>query len=551
MYRFSLYLSTLFLLFAVSQTQAHFLWLVATPDGYQVVFTEEPEIGPADLIEQLPAPTVWQTSPTVTLRLKLDQKIVDDLGWLDCTGATLDLPIQAKATWGTLTRGGKTFLISYFARSYNLAKHGQVNPDKATELEIIPSRSGDEIILTVYRLGEVVADNEVLVFNGTEQTIKTDSKGQVKISAGSEPQIWARTRFIRDVAGTHNDQNYSEIREYATVVVDLDQVTASSPAPSAEPQGETATDSAVVGSLPEIPVGITGFSAAKSNGHLYVFGGNTGPAHDYSARLQNGNLWALDLDSPREWKTLYSDRGIQGLALVEFDGAIYRIGGFESRNSDGEPADLHSLDHFAKFDFEKQEWIALPSLPEPRSSFDAVVVDHHVYVIGGWALSGPDSGQWRTTAWRFDLLKPEGAWEALPNPPFQRRAIAVGHLDGSIYVVGGMESTNEVTRKVSILDLKELVWRDGPELPEQGSRMEGFGSSCFNVGGKLVASTLSGTIYQLSPGDTEWQQIGKLDKQRFFHRLVALDDEQFAIIGGANMETGKIKTVVVGKVADP
>jgi hypothetical protein len=75
--------------------------------------------------------------------------------------------------------------------------------------------------------------------------------------------------------------------------------------------------------------------------------------------------------------------------------------------------------------------------------------------------------------------------------------------------------------------------------------MQGFGSSAFNVGGNLIVSTANGQILRLGTDGREWTRIHEMDGGRFFHRLVAVDDHRFAILGGTDGQTGKMHQVVV------
>jgi len=71
--------------------------------------------------------------------------------------------------------------------------------------------------------------------------------------------------------------------------------------------------------------------------------------------------------------------------------------------------------------------------------------------------------------------------------------------------------------------------------------MEGFGSSSFNVDENLIVTTYSGIILKLKPDESGWENVGKLKHPRFFHRLLPVDQQHLIAVGGASMETGKVK----------
>jgi N-acetylneuraminic acid mutarotase len=296
--------------------------------------------------------------------------------------------------------------------------------------------------------------------------------------------------------------------------------------------------------IPNIPVGITSFGGVVMNDKLYCYGGHNGDAHQYYSEGQNKTVFELNLKNPAKWIAHKTDQGLQGLALVGHQGKIYRIGGFEARNKKGDEKDMHSVAEFAVFDFKTKKWQQLKPMPAARSSFDAVVVGDSVYVVGGWSLAGDETTQWSKTALVYDFSASDPQWKELTAPPFVRRAISLGYQNGKLYAVGGMQQRGGPTTNVAVFDLKSQKWSAGPTLPG-AEMMEGFGSSCFNIGGSLIVSTYGGNIFRLSDDGKEWQKINQLKSGRFFHRLLPYDNDHLLIVGGADMESGKAVEVVV------
>lgn len=296
--------------------------------------------------------------------------------------------------------------------------------------------------------------------------------------------------------------------------------------------------------IPDSPVAVASMGAAVCDGYLYHYGGNAGVAHSFSKEGQNNVLRRVKLESGSEWEELGKGPRRQGNVVVAYKGKIYRLGGFEATNSSGEDENLISSDEFVVFDPATKKWTALANLPSPRSSFDGVVVGDWLYVIGGWALNGEDGdAEWQETALKINLSKSDSKWEEMKEPPFVRRANSVAVHDGMIYSIGGMGMAGGPTTKVAVYDPKKDSWSDGPNLP--GDPMQGFGTSSFNVGGNLVISTLNGQVLKISDDGKKWDKIHQMESGRFFHRLVAVDDHRFLIMGGAASRSGKKKSVLV------
>jgi N-acetylneuraminic acid mutarotase len=282
--------------------------------------------------------------------------------------------------------------------------------------------------------------------------------------------------------------------------------------------------------LPSIKVGVTSAGAAVAAGNLYLYGGQIGGAHNYSADSQSGSLLRLNLAKPEAWEEVSQGPKRTGLAMVGYKGQLYRIGGWEAKNADGEKAQLFSSKDFSRFDPATGKWTELTPMPRGRSSHDAALVGDHLYVVGGWELSGEGDGDWHTTALVCDLSQDKLTWKEIAKPEFMRRALAVAGYQGKVYVLGGMTSDNEVTTAVSVYDPKSDRWTTGPNLP--GSGMATFGPSAFGGNDGLFCTEQDGSLLRLSNDGRSWEKVGALKHPRFFHRLVISDDQQLLVVAG-------------------
>ena len=307
--------------------------------------------------------------------------------------------------------------------------------------------------------------------------------------------------------------------------------------------GATHAEEASQDMYPPIPEKVTSFGAAVLDGAIYVYGGHTGGAHSYSNTSSASTLRRLDLQRPNGWEALGSGPGLQGLALVAHGGKLYRIGGFLAKNAEGEEHDLWSQDSVAIYHPQEGQWSKGPSLPEPRSSFDAAVLGDTIYVVGGWKLAGNEDTKWHQTAYALDLSEEQLCWKALPAPPFRRRALSVAAHDGKLYVIGGMQPEEGPTTRVDVFDPASQRWTEGPSL--QGEAMEGFGSAAYALNGRLYVSTYSGTLQRLSRDGSLWEVVAETPTARFFHRMLPVGHEHLVLIGGASMETGKFEELDV------
>lgn len=300
------------------------------------------------------------------------------------------------------------------------------------------------------------------------------------------------------------------------------------------------TNTTAAASLPNLPTVVTSFGAAVADGHLYVFGGQQGAGHKYSETSQSNKLQRLSLAAGSKWEELPAGPRRTGVAAVAHRGKFYRIGGFEARNKDADEWDLHSTADFARFDPATGKWEDLTPLPAGRSSHDAAVIGNELYVVGGWKLAGEGEGDWHDTALKCDLTASPIEWKTIAKPPFMRRALAVAAHGDKLYVLGGMDDSNETITTVNVYDTKSDKWSDAPALP--GKPFDGFGCSAFGTSAGLFAGTATGQVFQLSADGTSWNEVAKLAHPRFFHRMVAGDDGALVVVGGTNRQ-GKVAEV--------
>ncbi len=437
---------------------------------------------------------------------------------------------MATLDFGVIERGGKTFLLRYFAKTGpDVSRRAwKIKAEKPLELDLVPERQGDQIAVKVLWQGRPAPGAEYNVARPGKDDAqgKTDENGTFTFQPGEAGLHSIRVKLVEAKTGQHAGKDYAEIRNYVTLAL---------------PVGETTSSATAVKTkspFPDIPELVTSFGAAIADGQLYSYGGHTGRAHSYSTKEQGNVLRRLKLDGRSKWETLAKGPHLQGLALVAHKGNVYRIGGFTAKNAEGEDHDLWSQGSVAKFDSKTNQWQKMSALPEPRSSFDAAVLNDAIYVIGGWQLLGEAEHKWHKTAWKLDFSEDKPEWKPLPNPPFQRRALSVAAYQGKIYAIGGMREEGGPTTRVDVFDPQTQTWSEAGKL--QGEEpITGFGSSAFATGGALYVSTIKGTLQKLNQAGDKWEIVQETPTARFFHRMLPLDEHRLLMVGGANMSVGK------------
>ncbi|MBK6812347.1 MAG: hypothetical protein IPG81_26385 [Sandaracinaceae bacterium] len=284
-----------------------------------------------------------------------------------------------------------------------------------------------------------------------------------------------------------------------------------------------------------LPAPVTSFGAAAWGEHLYVLGGYRGESHHYTAEGQSASLGRLHVASGA-WEELAGlERGLQSAALVAHEGTLIRVGGLYAQHSPDDADDaadrLRSTSEVARYDIASGRWTNLPPLPTPRSSHMAAVLDHVLYVAGGWDLDhDPATARWATTVEALDLRNPDAGWRSI-EAPFQLRGVGVAAASGQLVVVGGMDPIGVPQRVTHLFNPRDAGWTRGPELPASP-----FGAAAAAVGNDVVVTGMDGVVHVLQPGEAAWRSAGSVLFPRFFHQNVAVNGQVFAVGGTAGMD---------------
>ena len=143
----------------------------------------------------------------------------------------------AAFTYGIMRRG-TAFLLEYHAKGVS-GLESAATPS-GLEAEILATREGDELVLTVLFRGEPAPGAEIVVpMQGTSiQTLATAQDGTVRIPFPSTPLYSIRAMVAEDREGVHDDVEYDQARHYTTLTVH--------PNPDSNPVGSDALATALL-----------------------------------------------------------------------------------------------------------------------------------------------------------------------------------------------------------------------------------------------------------------------------------------------------------------
>ncbi|HEY4233653.1 MAG TPA: hypothetical protein VGM76_09510 [Lacipirellulaceae bacterium] len=529
----------------VPHADAHFLWLKSESQAGKpqavLFFGESAQDEAHHFPDKLDGTKVWRRtadgkrSEVATTKVDTDDRVAY-VGPLEDDDPCV---LETSAQYGLYSN----WLLTYYVKHVHVAANDQLaveGPSPELKMEIVPRANDEELELTVLWEGKPRADVDlsVTVADGDAKKLTTDKNGKASLKVEGEGLVAVVANFVDETAkGELNGKPYAATASYATLTLPWICPCSEDGGPAAKDDQPTRPESpaptpATQSALPLLPEAVSSFGAAAADGWLYVYSGHTGEEHAHSAANQSQHFRRLLIDGGHEWEELPTQTPLQGLALVSYQGKLYRVGGMSALNATTkDKEDLHSTAEFACYDPTRRAWTALTRLPAARSSHNAVVIGHTLYVVGGWKLDGEKAGEWLDRSVAFDLASPNGDWQKLPEQPFQRRALAAGECHGKLAAIGGMDEDQVISGRVDLFDPETQKWSRAADLP--GEDMAGFGVAACSIDGQLFVCGSEGIVYRLNDDGSKWDEVGRLAKPRFFHQLVPDGSRALLVIGGA------------------
>jgi uncharacterized GH25 family protein len=540
-------------------SQAHFLWLKTIGQGDKpqafLFFGETAQDEAYHMPERMANTEVWRRAPGGK-RTKLELKPLetdDRIGLTAPLEADSPCVLEANQQYGVY---GKSLLV-YYAKHVRAKTADQLNAAGSSDdlkLEIVPKAKHGELTLTVLWNGKPLPDAKLSVAAGDAEAVEktTGDDGRITFKPEGKGIVGVLANHLdKDQSGEADGEKYSGVLHYASLTFEQPK---RSNAKSARENDDSDSEAGASSALAPLPEPVSSFGAAIADGWLYVYSGHTGEEHQHSAANLSKFFRRIKLDrgASGEWEELPMQTPLQSVALVARDDKLYRVGGLNARNATtDDDEDLHSVAEFAQFDPATGKWKALAPLPAPRSSHNAAVVGDKLYVVGGWHLHGESPGDWQIDALVYDFANPNAGWQKLPEPPFKRRALALGAWGDKLVAIGGMNEDGKVSQDVHIFDPPAGQWSPGPELP--GAGMAGFGAAACGLNENVYVSDLRGIVYRLNDAGSDWEEAARLAQPRFFHQLLPAGDGRLLAIGGASRKghLANSETIELGRQEKP
>ena len=171
----------------------------------------------------------------------------------------------------------------------------------------------------------------------------------------------------------------------------------------------------------------------------------TGGLSNHRQRIQSSEMYTPALNKWQQISDLNCIRS--GSELVECDGCLYALGGFDGTQF---LSSMERLEHLFG------DWENVEAMTCPRAKFAAVSCDREIYVIGG--IQKDDFGK-SVTMKSVEKYNPiQKSWTFVKDLNIERRSHAACVLNGRIFVVGGSNKDCDALKSIEYYNPTNNDW---------------------------------------------------------------------------------------------
>lgn len=197
---------------------------------------------------------------------------------------------------------------------------------------------------------------------------------------------------------------------------------------------------------------------------------------------------------------------------------LYTCGGFAGNHPGPSVSDCYQFDSF------KKVWNKLAPLPAPRAGGGMVYVKQiHalIYASGIQREAGKHVGVDKPETWMLFLGdEQKQGWMSLPPMPNPRNHMAAVSVGGRYFFLGGQHQDREKTDNqdsVHEFDIWKRVWVQRKSLPKPvghvSASVRAFWNGILIIGGILDGRKLSDQVLYYDILVDEWGVVGKFQRQ--------------------------------------
>ena len=170
-------------------------------------------------------------------------------------------------------------------------------------------------------------------------------------------------------------------------------------------------------------------------------------------------------------------------------------------------------------------WRTRAQMPTPRTGLAVVNYDGLIFAIGGVSNDGVTG--------KTEFYDPQAdVWNAASAKPTPVGFVSAAVVGGKIYVPGGIGAGQQVQSVLEVYDPTQDTWEARTPLPEPLAAygLAALDDQIYLFGG-LNGEGYVASVYRYDPGTDRWQAMAPMDVARGFLAAVSLADRIY-VVGG-------------------
>ena len=184
------------------------------------------------------------------------------------------------------------------------------------------------------------------------------------------------------------------------------------------------------------------------------------------------------------------------------------------------------------------EWHPIAPMLHPRAGFHLLCLDNHLFAVGGGRASDI-----QTAIEKYNPATNE--WALAGRMLVPRHGFGCVTMGNSmVYLIGGIDTSNNVLASVDSYDAAASMWRPCPPLPS--CRMfvacAVLRGKIYTVGGEHEAGKFVDTVERLDPTGGSWQTVASLNVARAGHACATVGGMIYAV-GGMDNSLSRLRSV--------
>ena len=225
------------------------------------------------------------------------------------------------------------------------------------------------------------------------------------------------------------------------------------------------------------------------------------------------------------WKELTSlPEGYYSGEAVSLNNEIYFVAG---------RSDKSITPYFLKFTPETNKWSQLANIPHPTINLALAAVKGKIYAFGG--------DRFKDTNREYDPVS--NSWKILESMPTARQHIDCGIFGEEIYVMGGLTSWKNITKKHEAYNVISDSWSEKAALPSlrNNAAVVTLDSLIYVIGGAGTKENIWGdilTVETYNVNNDRWEQKNDLPLLLFKPAAITVNNE-IMILGGQTLIDGE------------